>query len=145
MKSGVAVQAWLGLVLAALGTFPAFSSSDTWVRTGQLGAGIGYAITFFIGILGFALAIICGFIAKPKFLWLGAIIVGILYIASFYGYIIPSPQSVPTPNGHHLDFVAFFFLSIPGILAVIAGIFMFVFRVSASANPDIGSPSPFAR
>jgi hypothetical protein len=138
MKSGVAVQAWLGLILAALGTFPAFSSSDTWVRTGQLGAGIGYGITFFIGIFGFALAIICGFIAKPKFLWLGAIILGILYIASFYGYIIPSPESVPTPNGHHLDFVTFLFLSSPGILAIIAGIFMFIFHAPASANEGAG-------
>lgn len=124
MKTTLAIFAWFGLAITVLATLPAFSSSDTWVRTGQLGAGVGYGITFFIGILGFALALIGGFIAKPKYLWLGAIIVGMLYIVSFYGFIIPSPSSVPVPNGHKLALSVFLLDSVPGMVAIIAGVIL---------------------
>ena len=67
------------------------SYSSSWVmvsRPGQLGSGVGYFVESCAGALGTLLALIGGFIARPKYFWIGAIVVGVAYIASFYGYVV---------------------------------------------------------
>jgi len=87
MKTLLKILAWLGLLIIALGLTLSFSSSSTWVNTGQLGSGVGYFAAMCLGALGAILAFIGGFITRPKYFWLGSIVVGVAYIASFYGYV----------------------------------------------------------
>ena len=63
------------------------------------------------GILGTLLVLIGGFISKPRYLWLASIIVGVLFIPSFYGM------------AHHgiLELVLF---SSPGLACIIGGVVM---------------------
>jgi hypothetical protein len=102
--------AWFGLVLTLVGITTAISSSNTWVKTGELGTGVGYFMTMCAGYIGLLLALVGGFIARPKYLWMGCIIVGIAYISSFYGYWVK----------HEL--VGFLFLSIPGLVFIAGGL-----------------------
>ena len=81
------VLAWVGVGFIALGLPWSFSSSITWTSTGQLGSGVGYWLTWVFGIFGTVLVFIGGFVAKPRYLWIGAIVIGLVYISSFYAGI----------------------------------------------------------
>lgn len=129
MKITLTMLAWFGLLVTALGTLLSFSSSSTWVNTGQLGSGVGYAFTFFVGVIGTLFALIGAFITRPRYLWIGAIMVGVAYVVSYYGYVVPSPSSVPSPNGHHLDFspgmiTGLLVMLLPGLACIIAGVIL---------------------
>jgi len=113
MKTLLKILAWLGLLIIALGLTLSFSSSSTWVNTGQLGSGVGYFAAMCLGALGAILALIGGFITKPKYFWLGSIVVGVVYISSFYGYIFDYEP-------HMLGGV--FVELLPGLLCIVAGI-----------------------
>jgi len=87
LKTFLEFLAWIGLLIILPGLV--FSYSSSWVMAsspGQLGSGVGYVITALIGTIGTLLALIGGFISRPRYLWIGALVVGIAYIASFYGY-----------------------------------------------------------
>jgi len=82
-------------------------------RPGQLGSGVGYFVETCAGALGTILALIGGFIARPKYFWIGAIVVGVAYIASFYGYAV--------------DFKLYMLggilvMLLPGLACIVAGI-----------------------
>ena len=108
--------AWFGLLLIVPGLLLSFSSSWVMVsRPGQLGSGVGYFVENCAGALGTLLALIGGFIARPKYFWIGAIVVGVVYIASFYGYAV--------------DFKLYmlggiFVMLLPGLACIIGGIVM---------------------
>ena len=86
MKTFLKILAWFGLLIVVPGLILSFSSSLTWITKGQLGSGVGFFVTFCIGSFGALLALVGGFIGRPKHLWAGALIVGIVYLLSFYGY-----------------------------------------------------------
>jgi hypothetical protein len=96
MKTFLKILAWVGLLLIVLGVLLSFSSSSTWITTGQLGSGVGFFVTFCVGSFGTLLALLGGLIARPKYFWVGAIIVGIVYLSSFYGYLADwEPRYLP--------------------------------------------------
>jgi len=78
-----------------------------------LGSGIGYLVTAGVGVIGTLLALIGGFIARPKYLWIGAIVVGVAYIASFYGYVV---------NFETKFTLGLFVMLLPGLACIAAGI-----------------------
>jgi len=88
VKKLVTILAWFGLFLTVLSLPLSFSSSYTKISTGELGTGVGYAITGLATTIALVLVFIAGIAARPKYLWLGAVVVGLLYIVSFYGYYI---------------------------------------------------------
>ena len=88
MKKFLRILAWFGLLLIIPGLLLSYSSSWVMISSpGQLGSAVGYVVTAGVGIIGTVLALIGGFIARPKYFWIGAIVVGTAYVASFYGYV----------------------------------------------------------
>jgi len=83
---------------------------------GQLGSGVGYVITAVVGTIGTLLALIGGFISRPRYFWIGTLVVGVAYIASFYGYFF----------GYTLELEAKFIpgllvMLLPGLVCIAAG------------------------
>jgi len=103
------IGAWFGLVLIALGLPLSFSSSSTWINTGQLGSGLGYWLSWLLALAGVLLIIIGGIITRPRFLWIGAILVGSIYIGSFYGWMAKESEPI------------LFLILLPGIVCVVGG------------------------
>ena len=81
------VIAWVGLLFIVVGFPLSFSSSSQLANTGQLGSGVGFWLAWMLGIFGTLLVLIGGFIARPRYLWIGSIVIGLVYILSFYGII----------------------------------------------------------
>jgi len=111
------VIAWAGVGFIALGLPLAFSSSSTMATTGQLGSGVGCWLAWVLGIFGTLLVLIAGFISKPRYLWIGSIVIGLVYISSFYG-IIPwwvETNKLVAGIGINLS---------PGLACIIGGIVM---------------------
>jgi len=87
MRTFLKVIAWIGIGIFALGTIVAFIQS--WTMTFpepgfRGGVNFGHLIALFLAIIGLALMLIGGIIAKPKYFWFGSIIVSCLYIISFF-------------------------------------------------------------
>jgi len=117
------IIAIFGLVITALATTASFSSSSTFVNTGDLGSGVGYVLTLLVGAFGTILALIGGLIAKPKYLWIGFIVTGIIYLISFYGYFVPSSRGYLI--GFSLKALAgILVMLLPGLACIGTGIFL---------------------
>jgi len=135
MRITLIVLAWFGLLLTALGTTLSFSSSSTFINTGNLGSGVGYFATFCVGTFGTLIALIGGLITKPKYLWIGSVIIGITYLSSYYGYIVPSS------SGYLIGFTpqaiaGFLLMLLPGLACIVAGIFLLKFRKRVKNQPS---------
>ncbi len=105
---------WLGLATVVVGTFPAFSSSATLVSEERIGVGIGWLITAMYGLVG--LGIVIGYVQfrRAPLVSLGAIAVGVVYIASFYAFLPPFMAGS----------AGMLFFSAPGLLLVAYGAFL---------------------
>ena len=114
MRVTLIIIAWFGLLLIALGLPLSFSSSWTWVSTGTLGSGAGYFVTLCTGAIGALLALIGGVITRPKYLWIGSIVIGVAYISSFYGY----RMGLDEPYKYWGVFV----MLLPGLACIVEGI-----------------------
>lgn len=104
------IISWLGLFLITISLPLSFSSSSTWISTGELGSGAGFGIVWMVAIIGTVLALVGGLVTKPQHLWIGLILVGAFYITSFYGWIIKEPDP------------GLILMLLPGILLVAEGI-----------------------
>jgi hypothetical protein len=113
MKTFMKILAWFGLLIILPSLLLSYSSSWTWISTGQLGSGVGYVVTAGVGVIGTLLALIGGFIARPKYFWIGAIVVGVAYIASFYGYVVDFETKF---------ILGLFVMLLPGLACIVAGI-----------------------
>ena len=91
LKIIMSVLAWLGLVIILLITIPTFfyETSSMWrIHTSARGID-GSAGQFYVNVLvyfGMILTLLFGFIAKPRYLWLGMIIIGLTHIIGFSGF-----------------------------------------------------------
>jgi hypothetical protein len=83
MRTALKVVGWLGLALMAVGAVPSYTSSLTLVRTGTLGSGAGYFLTFLVGLLSAAMIVGGAFGGRHKTFGLAAIVVGIAYVSTF--------------------------------------------------------------
>lgn len=128
MKACLKVAAWVGVGIIALGTPLAFSCSESLTSIGPRGAGVAWwGFTWILGGIGTVLLLVGGFIAKPRFLPLGAIVIGLVYVSSFYGFILYSLE-----NGTILDFIP---VLSPGLACIIGGIVMWrLSRMSSKVN-----------
>lgn len=134
MKTCLKVAAWVGVGIIALGTPLAFSSSETIVNWGST-AGFGFQLALIMAIPSTLLVLTGGFIAKPRYLWIGAIVVGLAYISSFYGVFL-APLPVET-NELLRGLPLLLLLLSPGLACIIGGIVMQ--RVQASSGRESGN------
>lgn len=118
MKAFLKYLAWIGLLIILPSLFFSYSSSWTMASSpGQLGSGVGYVITAVVGTIGTSLALIGGFISRPRYFWIGTLVVGIAYIASFYGYFCGYTIEL------EVKFIpGLFVMLLPGLACIIAGI-----------------------
>ena len=87
---------WLGLATVVMGSFFAFASSANLVVNGLDGVGIGWLVTTFYGLVGLGIVLSYGRLRAIPFVPLGAIVAGIIHIASFYAYL--PPYSFDSPS-----------------------------------------------
>ena len=104
---------WIGLVTVVVGTALAFSTSATLMRGGSDGVGIGLPITFMYGLIGLGIVLVYVRFRPVPFVPLGAIVAGVIHIASFYAYFPPF-----NPNQGQLIFAG------PGFLLVAYGAYL---------------------
>lgn len=114
MKKLFTILSWFSLFLVLVTLPLSFSSSYTWVSTGQLGSGAGYFVTWLAAIIALIFVLIGWIVSKPGYLWLGAILTGLLYLASHYAYYVVSDLGV----WKTLVILA------PGILLVVEGVIL---------------------
>ena len=86
MKTLLKVIAWTGLGLMTLGAILAFIES--WAlflaEPGEIGLTFLSIKAIFFGIPGVVFMLVGGLISKPRYFWLGSIIVGSFYIISLF-------------------------------------------------------------
>ena len=105
---------WLGLATVAVGTALAFSSSATFYSDRSIGVGIGWVITSIYGFIGLGIVVCYVQFRAVPFIPLGAIVAGVIHIASFYAFIPPLAVEFPSV----LPFAA------PGFLLVAYGVYL---------------------
>jgi len=128
MRKALRVVAWIGVGIIILGTPLSFSFSSSLMSIGPMGIGVAWwGFTWILGTLGTVLLLVGGFIAKPRYLWIGAIVVGLLYISSFYGGILWWVETNKLARG--------LAVSSPGLACIIGGIVMW--RLSRRSSEAI--------
>ena len=103
---------WLGMAIVVLVTALSFNVSAHLAAGGHDGVGIGPPYTMMIGFLGMGVIVASVRLRAMSFVPLGAIVTGVVYISSFYAYILP-----------HLnpDFLGNLLFALPGFLLVAYG------------------------
>ena len=97
---------WLGVGLVALASALALYSSINGSES------LNYNIAWILAIFGTILVAIAGFISRPRFFWLVAIVIGIAYIASLYGWL----------GDNSAGFIGLIMVTMPGIVCIILGV-----------------------
>ena len=103
---------WIGMAIVVLGTALSFNVSAHLAAGGRDGVGIGPLFSLMIGFLGVGVIIASVRLRPVPFVPLGAIVAGVIYISSFYAYILP-----------HLnpEFLGNLLFALPGFLLVAYG------------------------
>lgn len=83
------IISWLGVGLVIPALLCSFSASyNDLIYPGMTSSGVGYFVAMCFGAVAVILSLVCGLISRPRFFWIGCIIIGIIYIASFYGWFL---------------------------------------------------------
>jgi len=120
------ILSWLGIGFVIPGVFCSFSASyNDSIYPGMTSSGVGYFVALCFGAVGVVLSLICGSISRPRFFWIGCIMIGIIYIASFYGWIFMLTggrwiETVGLPNAILGTVLSF----LPGVLFVAEGVIL---------------------
>ena len=104
------VVAWVGIgVMVGALTFAFF----VCISPPMVSEGWALLVAFATlpGILGVLLVLIGGFVSKPRYLWVASIIVGALFVSSFYC------------SAHH-GLLSFILFTSPGLVCIIGGVAM---------------------
>ncbi len=126
MKTFLKILAWLGLGLVIPGLFCSFSASyNDLVYPGMTSSGVGYFVALCFGAVGVLLTMVGGLIAKPRFLKITCIIIGVVYIISFYGLFIVMLDNRWIEREGIAQAISGLILSLlPGIILIIEGIIL---------------------
>ena len=98
---------WLGVGLMVLALSLALYSSIAALDYFTL-----YQMAYYLSIFGVVLMAFAGFISRPRFFWLVAIVVGIAYIASLYGWL----------GDNDAGFTGVIMVLIPGLVSIMLGV-----------------------
>jgi len=124
MKTFQKITAWTGLGIVAIGATISFYSS--WIIAldpNWIGVDYGHMFGLLLSIIGLLFMLIGGLLSKPKYFWIGSIIVGCFYIVSFFSMYQYWPTRI---DDNQIDFLlsemAISFL--PGLVAIIEGMWL---------------------
>jgi hypothetical protein len=140
MKIVLIVLACIGLALITLGTvlasFPTFTyitaPEEVWGRPGMYfeWMPMWYFLALLVALPGAILVLIGGLIARPRYLWIGLIVVGLAYCLIFLtggAYVEFKQRAYPNLYAHSHIYtstqivLALLFLS-PGLASIIEGV-----------------------
>ena len=112
---------WIGVGIMAFGAIISFSTSWTIVTDpGRIGVDFGHMFAILFGILGLVFMLAGGLISRPRYFWLGSIIVGSFYIISFFEFYQSWPGRIHDNQiGILLSELGMSVL--PGLVAIIEG------------------------
>lgn len=71
-----------------------------------------YQVAYYLAIIGVIMMGLTGFIARPRLFWLVSIVLGIAYIASFYGWL----------GNNNAGFTGVIMVLVPGFASIILGV-----------------------
>lgn len=74
----------LGLGLIALGTLLTFLTSVFFMSLESLAASFGWSAGWLVAVAGIIVMLMGGVKGKPQYIWIGTIVIGLIYISSFY-------------------------------------------------------------
>ncbi len=106
---------WMGMAIVVLGTALSFNVSAHLAAGGHDGVGVGPLFTLMVGFLGVLVIVASVRLQALPFVPLGAVVTGVIYVSSFYAYILP-----------HLnpDFLGNLSFALPGISLIAYGGFL---------------------
>jgi len=121
MKTSLKIFTWIGLGIMIFGAIISFSTSWTMVTDpGRIGVDFGHGIAVLFALLGLFFMLIGGLISRPRYFWLGSIIVGSFYIISFFEFYQSWPGRIHDNQiGILLSELGMSVL--PGLVAIIEG------------------------
>ncbi len=130
----------IGVGIIALGMWAAFFVTIAYLQYPESSwshppiddlIGLSFVVAFLFGLIGEALAIVAGAYAKPRFLWILFITIGLLYCLSVSGTFYQTykyaqyPQSQPHyGDGGIGDYLFDSIFLLPGLILIAAGSIM---------------------
>ena len=99
--------AWLGVGLVALASALALYNSISGADSMT-----GYYMAWILSIFGTIALVLAGFVSRPRLFWLAAVITGIAYIASLYGWL----------GDNDAGFIGVVMVTMPGTICIVSGI-----------------------
>ncbi len=114
-------MAWIGVFLIVTGACRAFTESMRIYSPifrenpfGPFGEGFNFGFIFalLLGSFGVLIALIDGLIRRPRYLWIGLLTVGSIYISSFFGLYV---------YRFHLGYILY---SLPGLICIVEGVIL---------------------
>jgi hypothetical protein len=144
MKIFLTILAWLGLALMIAGTvlesFPTLTylgaPEETWGQPELYfeWTSVWYILAFIAALPGVILELIGGLIARPRYLWIGLLVVGLAYCLIFLTGMVYTefkqqayPELyAPSPGSAYTTTQIIFALSFlsPGLVSIIEGIIL---------------------
>jgi hypothetical protein len=124
MQNALKVIAWMGLVLLVLAIYTALISSwEMVIDPYSIGTKFGTAFTWILGVSGVIFMLIGGLTSKPKYFPSPSVVIGLLYIVSFFGIMNDWPDRI---RGHQYWILTYetVFSILPGLTAIIEGIYL---------------------
>ena len=117
---------WLGLTTVVIATYLSFSSSAILVNTGSIGAGIGWPIAALYGLIGIGIVLAYAHFRPVPFVPLGEIVVGSIYVWSFYAYLPPFSDGLP----------GMLIFAVPGLALGLHGVYLWYRRGLAGTQDE---------
>ncbi|MDD5399117.1 MAG: hypothetical protein PHU70_08565 [Dehalococcoidia bacterium] len=126
MNTFLNILPWFGLGLVIPGLFCSFSASyNDLVYPGMTSSGVGYFVALCFGAIGAILAMVGGLISRPRFFWIACLIIGSIYILSFYGLFLVMLDSRWTERAGIAQTISgLILILLPGIILITEGIIL---------------------
>lgn len=124
MNTLLKVIAWIGVAFFTFGALISFWTSSVMVMDPySIGVDWGHMFGLLFGVLGLVFMLIGGLFTKPRYFWFISIIVGFLYIISFFSIYQGLPARV-RDNQIDILFSDLAISLLPGLVVIVEGIWL---------------------
>ena len=124
MNTLLKVIAWIGVAFFTFGASISFWTSSVMVMDPySIGVDWGHMFGLLFGVLGLVFMLIGGLFTKPRYFWFISIIVGFLYIISFFSIYQGLPARV---RDNQIDILLsdLAISLLPGLVVIVEGIWL---------------------
>ena len=138
VRVGIVALSWIGLVLFLAGTYPSFLQSFRdmdMALEGKLGGWEGFVPGYVFALIfsspGAIVALIGGFVTRPRYLAAGLITAGAIYIVSFAGAFLVTTQLENMHTVYLIKprfYIEEMIFLLPGLLVIAGGIIVSLLR-----------------